>query len=245
MKDILLLEDDREARYALIQIIKELESEIGEEIIVHAFAKEEEAYACISMTQIDLFLVDIVLHPEDALDASGVLFVQKIRNIKQYQYTPVLLVSGVAQPSQKVYAHLHCYGYLEKPFSKHHVKKVIQDALQMPLKKTDDDYYYIKNEGIIYVIRLSQFVFARSVNRHLEVVKADGKVILLKYMTLKKLYGILAGEDIMQCSRNAIVNRAYIDYIDTVRQIICLTGGRGELSIGITYKKLLKRIKYE
>ena len=245
MKDILLLEDDPASREALTEMIKELERELGEKIIVHDFAKEEDAYACISMVQIDAFLIDIVLHPQECTDASGITFVQRIRNTKQYQYTPVLLVSGAAKPSHRVYAHLHCYGYLEKPFLKQHVKKLILDALKMPLKKSDEEYYYIKNEGIIYAISLSEFVYARAANRHVEIVKADGKVILLRYVTLKKLQSIFSGTDIIQCGRNVVVNRKYIEHIDTGRQVICLTGGRGELEIGSTYKKLLNGLKTE
>ena len=58
MKEILILEDKKQTRLALAQMVKEVDPNAE----IYAFAREEEAYAAAMKRSIDLFLLDIILH---------------------------------------------------------------------------------------------------------------------------------------------------------------------------------------
>lgn len=240
MKNILFLNQNEESGKALAEITEELTSEIMEEIKLLSFEKEEDAYACLNTFGIDLFLVGIRSQTEEAEDDAGLRFVRKIREMERCFYTPVVLISPDAQPEPFVYTQLHCYACIKMPFSEHEMKNVLRSALDMPLRKAQDSYYYIKKNGIVYVIKFSDFVYARAVKRHLEIGKKNGQKLTIKYMPLKKLKRIFCDTGFIQCNRNCIVNRKYIKHIDMDNQKVVLWDGRDLIEIEASYDTLLK-----
>lgn len=66
----------------------------------------------------------------------------------------------------------------------------------------------------------------------------DGK-LELQYKPCKIILMEIQSERLLQCSRNLIVNKDYIDLIDPVSRYIKLKDGYGQIDIGISFKKIL------
>ena len=63
----------------------------------------------------------------------------------------------------------------------------------------------------------------------------------LPYKPNRKILEELASDKFIQCSRYHIVNRDYIDRIDTVNRYIRLKGLKTQIEIGNSYKKSFLR----
>ena len=97
MKEVLILEDKEESRRILEELVKQVQPDAD----VYAVSSEDEAYAIAMKRTIDLFLVDIILHPETMGDQSGADFAQNLRTIEKYLFTLSFEKSFVKQPHSK------------------------------------------------------------------------------------------------------------------------------------------------
>lgn len=79
MKEVLILEDKEDARLALEHLVKQVDSNAR----IYMASDEEEAYVIAMKKTIDVFLIDIILHPEIPGDQSGVDFVQSMRTVEK------------------------------------------------------------------------------------------------------------------------------------------------------------------
>ena len=86
MKEVLILEDKSETRKVLASLVKEVHSDA----VIYEAADEKTAYDIAMKRTIDLFLVDIILHPQQHDDVSGGEFAQNIRKVDKYLFTPIL-----------------------------------------------------------------------------------------------------------------------------------------------------------
>ena len=86
LKKILILEDNYVAREHLASLINELEIQNT----LFRCDNIKDAYQYALERDIDLFLVDIILKPNSPGDSSGLKFVDSIRKIDRYAFTPVL-----------------------------------------------------------------------------------------------------------------------------------------------------------
>lgn len=228
----------------MAKVTGELAREIREEIRILSFEKEKNAYTCLNTYGIDLLLVDIRSGAKETGEGveedAGLRFVSKVREMERCFYTPIVLISSDTQPVLSAYTQLHCYACIKKPFSEKEMKDVLRSALHMPLRKAQDNFYYIKKESIIYVIKFSDFVYARSVKRHLEIGKQNGRKLTIRYMTLKKFKNIFCDAEIIRCNRNYIANINYIKDIDRENRKVVLWDGRDLIEIEASHSALLK-----
>lgn len=68
----------------------------------------------------------------------------------------------------------------------------------------------------------------------------QGDVLKIPYITLKKFLKEVDDPDFIQCSRNTIINRKYIQNVDIPNRIIHLKGSDGMVEIGVIFKKHVK-----
>ena len=123
MKEVLILEDKSETRKVLAGLVKEVHSDA----VIYEAADEKTAYDIAMKRTIDLFLVDIILHPQQHDDVSGGEFAQNIRKVDKYLFTPILIITSMYDPKMCMYSSVHCYQFIEKPFDFEKVKQIIKN----------------------------------------------------------------------------------------------------------------------
>lgn len=94
MKYILILEDNRKAREALVKAVRGIGGNIG---ILEA-ETEEEARSYLFDYRIDVFILDIILTTQVPGDVSGIRFAEKVRKIESYLFTPIIFITALADP---------------------------------------------------------------------------------------------------------------------------------------------------
>lgn len=235
-KRILIVVHNEKMLHKLSKIVQKAEG--NSEII--STKNINDAYAYMMNYQVDLFLIDIVLDCKEMNDTSGLRLVQGIRNIKRYAFTPIIILSCLEGLAIYAYRDLHCYGVIEKPFDMEYAAKMIMDALKFRDSTTPKEKIYFKNQGVIFSIDKDEIVYAESNNHIIYVYTSDKRQFPIRYKTVKRFLEEVDSPELFQCSRNVVVNRKYIENIDSVNGVIQLIENHGKLDIGMTFRESIK-----
>ncbi len=238
MKKILILEDNKLVQEYLSKIIEELETKTE----VYLFDNAKDAYYCAMEKTIDLFVVDVILEPNRPGDSSGLNYIENIRQINHYMFTPVIVVTSLEDNKLYTYQELHCFGFLEKPFDEARLRSLVQKALNYPGTGRKQKSLYFRIDGIIYAVERESIVYTESIRHILHIYQKGNNVLQVPYRAIKTLLEELDSSDFIQCSRNTVVNKSFIQYVDMPNGVIQLKDGMGRLSIGPLYKNKLREM---
>ncbi len=232
MKTVLIVEDNVRSMEMLVKIIENLRTDV--EIKT---ASSQEAAAILAMKyNIDLFMLDIILNASNPGDVSGMKFAEHIRTLKKYKYTPIIFITALEDPELHAYSDLHCYYYVEKPYNAEKVSSVISEALEFPATHKEPQNVFFRKDGILYKKEISEILYIENSRAGQTVYCTNGN-LKLPYKPNHKILEELASDKFVQCSRYHIINRDYIDKIDTVNRYIQLRNLKTSIEIGNSYKK--------
>lgn len=236
MKTVLIVEDNVRNMELLVKIVKEIKMEVA--IITASNCEEAEVMAF--KNNVDLFMVDIILNPSNPGDVSGMKFAEHVRAFQKYKYTPIIFVTSLVDPELYAYSDIHCYYYVEKPFDATKVSNVIEEALEFPKSKVEEQSVFFRQEGVLYKKKISDIVYIENTRAGQTVYCINGN-LELPYKSMKIILEELNSDRFLQCNRYTIVNRDYIDMIDMVNRYIELKGIQERIEIGNSFKKRFLR----
>ena len=127
MTKIMILEDSMDSLMALTAMIKK----ISKDIAVVPVESLEKARAALQdeANLFQAFLLDINLDEQDMEDASGMEFARQVRNDIRYAFTPLVMITSIANLELAAYRELHCYQYILKPYDEEEIEKLIHKVL--------------------------------------------------------------------------------------------------------------------
>lgn len=239
-KHVLIIEDNRASMDALVELTRECDSTS----VIYCATNSAMAYKYAMENRIDLFLIDIMLDNRVQNDVSGIIFADKMRQQERYKFVPIIFVTALEDQAMSAFHKLHCYSYIEKPFDFDIVRKTIQEALQYPTKdeRKDKNFYYRK-DGILYSVEMDRIIYAETYRRVLKMRLLD-EILEIPYMTCSSLLEKLNSQNFLQYSRNGVLNRKYIDYIDYTNRYIRMKNG-DTLELGsVMKKKFMQELDY-
>lgn len=232
-KNCLIIEDN----YVQREFMKRLVQELSGEVAVYDVDNIQEAYQILLENTIDFFIIDIVLDRNKKNDISGVKLANVVRDIPYYAFTPIIFVTSLMDPKLFAYSNLHCFCYLEKPFSKDEAKSVIRDAMEYSTPKKEMSTFCLRKGGILFPIHVDNIIYIESFNRSIIIYKSDGKSDKMPYMTCRQILQEAGNSSLLQCNRSVIVNKKYIWSVDRVNRYIELRECGKRVDIGVTYLK--------
>ena len=227
----MIIEDNEKSMEMLVKIVRN----VDDSLLVKCAKDVDGAYAAAMEYDIDLFLVDIILNPKDSGDVSGIKFADNIRKIKKYQYTPIVIITSLEDPKLYAYSDIHCYSYVEKAYDADRVSRIIREALNSPKRKVVNNNIFFRKEGILYKKRISEIVYIEN-SRNKRIIHSVNDDLELPYKPCKAILEELNSNKFVQCSRYAIVNKDYIESIDTVNRFVKLKGRKEQVEIGVILK---------
>lgn len=234
---IMILEDQQTSREALKKMI--LSAGEQNQIVVDAASSFSMAKKLLeSDKNYDAFFLDINLDATKDDDKSGMEFAKHIRSYRQYEFTPVVMVTSMANLEMDSYRQLHCYQYIVKPYIERDVISVIKKLLSLH-NTHEEKSILVKKDGINYRIKTNSIVYIQAVPRGVCLyMKKD--VMKIPYLTIVKLMEQLDDEDFIQCHRMFVINKKYIENVDFVNRMIKLEHYDELIELGGTYKHSLK-----
>jgi DNA-binding LytR/AlgR family response regulator len=241
MRKALILEDNIKTAECLKEIVRDVDRRVE----VFVLSTLAEAEKLIMEEELNLFIVDIVLNRDNPNDASGLDFISLVRGIKKYDFTPIIVITAIADSKIYAYDMLNCFKYIEKPFDVSQVKAIVERAFQMPQKKQEDRYIHLRDEHVVQAQKVSEIVFIYYKERKLTIRSIDG-FSSFYYKSMKSIKKQLADNRFVQCNRNALVNCDYVLKIDVKNNKVLLKLNFGELQLGSMYKrKLIEEFAYD
>ena len=229
MTKILVLEDSKDCLNAITGMLEK----VSDRVCAVPVNSLNEARAALEQEAqpFSAFLLDINLDLNDKEDISGITFAREVRMRREYAFTPIVMITSLANMELTAYRELHCYQYLIKPYNEQDIEKLLFLSQQ---GETRDAFVVVKKDSINYKIFCKDIVCVKAVPRGVQLIllKEEMKV---PYLSIKQLLEKLPNEKFLQVHRMCVVNLDYIDYIDTVNGVIRMKNGE-QVEIGITYK---------
>lgn len=240
MARILILEDEEESREALMKMLQNISSEVT----VDAAADLATARLLLDGgVSFDLFLLDINLNMEDSEDTSGLLFAEEIRAMRQYEFTPLVMITSIAGMEIEAYRQLHCYQYIVKPYIQKEIEELV-DKVLFHLQAEERPSIVIKKDGINYKISCDEIVYCKAIPRGVCICMKKEQMDV-PYLTIRQLLEKLPKNLFFQCHRMFLVNKNTVKYYDLVNQVIQVEGYDTPIDIGVTYKAEIRRLTHE
>lgn len=231
MINILLLEDNVQS----LNVLKKIVESVSAEITTVAVSSLEEAREALlqKYQTFQAFLLDINLNVEDETDESGIVLAKEIRRHKQYAFTPIVMITSIANLELQAYRELHCYQYILKPYQQQEIVKLIHKLL-FQTGESIDASIVVKKDGINYKLLCKDIIYMQAIPRGVSIrlAKEEMKV---PYLSIKQLMEKLPTDQFIQCHRMYVVNQDYIEYVDMVNGMIKLQNDE-QVEIGVTYK---------
>ena len=100
-----------------------------------------------------------------------------------------------------------------------------------------DNEFLLRIDNIRYVIRVEDFLYAKSSNRALHVHLRDGREFVVSQKPIEYILQQVKTERLFRCARGVLVNREYITEVDIKHRKIHLVNGEW-LEIGSRYVKV-------
>lgn len=230
-KQILIIEDNRHSMEKACRLINQIDG-----VFIHKAENSETAYRYALEYHIDLFIVDIILNTGIPGDVSGTKFVESIRKIEKYAFTPIIFTTALEDANFYAYAQLHCYRYFEKPYNNEEFVKVVKEALRFKTVKEESRFYYYKKDGVHYTVKVDDIVYFQNDRYNVFIHCADGTVIETPYKSSKLILLELNSNRFLKCNRNTIVNIDFVANTDSINRYIELMNGYGTLELGARLK---------
>lgn len=237
MKKVLILEDNA----PMLEHLSGIVQGVGMRVETFPFDNAKDACYCALKNTIDLFIIDIILEPHKSGDTSGLRFIEDIRQIKRYGFTPVIIVTALYDPKLVAYDKLHCFNFIEKPFDEDRLKELIEKALAFPGTDNRKKILTFRKDGIILAVESDRIVYVESIN-HILNIHTTNDVMRIPYKTIKNFLTEADCSDFQQCSRNTVINRRYVHNVDFVNRVIQFRDGMGRVDIGIMYRNQVKEM---
>ena len=232
MTKVLIIEDKWESREVLARMVKEIDASA----VVYAVENEDEAYAIAMKKTIDVFLVDIILHPEKTGDQAGAVFAMNIRNIEKYLFTPIIFITTLYDAKMCMFSTVQCYGFIEKPFDLEEARNLIETAMRYHTTEIREKSFIFHFDGLIGSVPVKEIIYIES-QRHKLHIHTINEEIVLPYRTCKKVLEEIDSDEFVMCNRGTIVNMSYIERIDSPNRYIYLKGLEAAVEIGSSMKK--------
>lgn len=239
MTRILILEDSRDSLDAITAMVQRVSSGVS---VIPANSLEEARAALDKAQQpFQAFLLDINLKSEDKDDISGMVFAREVRAKKEYAFTPIVMITSIANMELSAYRELHCYQYLIKPYREEDIEQLVGKLLFLSQQgETRESFVMVKKDGINYKLFCKDIISVKAVPRGVCFVLAKEEM-KVPYLSIRQLMEKLPKERFLQVHRMYVVNLDYVDYIDTVNGLINMKNG-GTAEVGVTYKNSLIRM---
>ena len=230
-KQTLIIEDNKRSMEKACMLINQID-----EVFIHKAENSEKAYRYALEYHIDLFIVDVILNTRVPGDVAGTRFVESIRKIEKYAFTPIIFTTSLEDAELYAYAQLHCYRYFEKPYDNEEFITVVKEALRFKTVKEESRFYNYKKDGVHYAVKVDDIVYFQNNRYHVFIHCTNGTIIEAPYKSNRLILLELNSNRFIKCNKNTIVNIDFVANTDPVNRYIELTKGHGTLELGARLK---------
>lgn len=229
--NVLILEDKKSNRIFLENIVVSC-SGVTE---VFCCENKEEAFVYAMEHHIDLFLLDIILEPDNRNDNSGIIFAEKIRNIDTYKLTPIIFITVLMGLERELLKKIHCYDYIEKPIGdgklvREHIEEVLA-ALSIHSKQKSRECIPLHYDGIGYMVYLDEVIYFENKYGVLHIHTIDDEIII-PHLPAKRMLKKIQKTKFLVPTYGTAVNADFIASVDFRNKEVYMKSSNDVIPIG-------------
>lgn len=229
---LLVVEDDRHIQQLIISSIQEIDRTIQ----IFKTVSSAEAYQIAKENSIDIFLLDIQLS-----DYKGTQLAKQLREMPQYQYTPMIFATALANEELHAYREIKCYSFLIKPFTNEEIKQVITEAIHYGNQFGErTKTIRIEQKSHIFEYDLKDIIFIESFRKKMTLhlhTGANGVIVeTISGYTLKGIIELLNDDRFIQAHKSYVINKSFVSQIAKVDGLIYLKGVQQPIPIGNKFR---------
>ena len=113
------------------------------------------------------------------------------------------------------------------------------EALEFPIRDDEERVAYFRKDGIIYAKNINDIIYIENIRRKV-VIHCKNDVLDIPNKTSDEIMKELDCDLFVQCSRYAIINTKYIEYVDFTNRYINLKDIEVPVEIGYSMKRRFK-----
>ncbi|PKM50525.1 MAG: DNA-binding response regulator, partial [Firmicutes bacterium HGW-Firmicutes-7] len=212
---------------AIVKIVKS----INEDLNVYETGSAGESLLIAKENKIDVFVLDMQLE-----DYSGLKLAEELREIDIYRLTPIIFISGAISKEFEAYKRIHCYAFIEKPFTVKEVREVLENVIIYGIEKEQEQLKLtLKNNDRTYIIKKEEIIYIERKIRKL-YIKTKNQEIIHSSSSLAQIFEQLS-DDFAQCHQGFIINKKFIREINYSKNTIYLDNINYAIPIGRKYRK--------
>ena len=191
----------------------------------------------------DFFLADFVVVRNKGMDISGFRFLESVRSVTEYRFTPIFLVTDMADERLFAYNRLHCYCYYQRPLCMNLFREDLIPYLSYLEKnsgkeKREEQVYFFRNRTALYTVSESELVMFKMQTRRGTVYTTDGS-FEADVRVLRNCKELTGSDHFVKCNRECYVNPDFIRRVD--RDQVVLKRNFGTVRLTECGKKNLER----
>lgn len=230
LKAVLFLEDDKDQRNYLVDIARRYDADLT----IHQTDFVSTAMYMAMNNEIHAFFIDVVLP-----DGNGIDFARKIRSFEQYQFTPIIFITGNIQRELEAFREVHCYDFITKPYHEKVVEETLQkilvDYLGMEKRDAENKFFDLEFKSQTHRINIKDIIYFERMNRKI-FIKTLYEEIMYKQTSLSQILEQFPAQFI-QIHQSIIVNLNYVERIDFKANELHLKNGGAPLPVGTSFRK--------
>lgn len=205
MYSFLIVEDNIQQLLALKTMILDI---LPNEIVDTA-STFNEAYQLITTKNYSVYFLDIQL--SDNEHETGINLGKLIRTNKRTLFSPIIFTTTVTSAMKTALNELHCYNFLEKPFSSSDIKKILDEIIDNNIcKSAPITFKDINNIFIQIQVDKIAYVYSKG---HTTRIHCIDSVYELNRISLDKILKE-TGDSLIKCHRNYLINPAFASITD-------------------------------
>lgn len=131
----------------------------------------------------------------------------------------------------------NCYVTLRNNRSELDLGASFKERIMTRLADADDEFL-LRLDNIRYIIRVDDFMYAKSCNRVLHIFLWDGKEFQLTQKPIEFIRQQVRTDKLVRCARGVLVNKEYVKEIDRKKRKLLLTNGK-QVDVGEKYLNMM------
>lgn len=234
-KPVVVLVKDRELAVTIKKCIREKDENIDILLTDNA----DMAYKVICRKTVSLFVADLEAGVQENGNNTVTQIIRRLRKEDRFLFLPVIVLSQTEEYRTQALCEWNCAGYYKYPFCPEDFANKAGHILQAELPDEQDNVFVIRRHNVRYPVKVRELMYVRYFDRALHLYMSTGDVFVVDQRPVQMILDLARAGSVMQCSRGALVNLAYVNDMDFGEKQIGLCNGE-RLRIGETYEKELK-----
>ena len=230
-KNILIVDSDSRQRLKIARLVHGVAAESNVKVKIYRAVNAVRATRILEQNDIDMLILNTTYPKAFSRELSGICLVESLRKIQKYTFLPVIFISSREDMRRYAFTELNCLGYQPFEFDEVALGKVVRKGLNHTTKRDRDVELCLKTSSIMRLVLVKDIVYIESKNRAIQFWLSDGSGVRVPYKNLSDVKEKIKNKCLIQCGRDTIINRDYIEKVD--EKTVFLFKGNESISLKV------------